>query len=140
MCALSTKPLWCKTAPPVETPPTGWWQEAFPNPPTQSERDGHACGEHEMLMVVAYDITDPRRLRQVAKHCEDYGIRVQYSVFECRLEAGYFEEFWSGLMDLIEPEEDRIVAYRICATCAAEIRSGGIMQNTEKQKAVCYVF
>lgn len=93
-----------------------------------------------MLMVVAYDITDARRLRQVAKHCEDYGIRVQYSVFECRLEAGHFEEFWCGMMDLIDPEEDRIVAYRICAACAAEIRSGGIMQNTEQQKAVCYVF
>jgi CRISPR-associated protein Cas2 len=93
-----------------------------------------------MLMVVAYDIVDPRRLRQVAKHGEDYGVRVQFSVFECRLEAAHFEEFWSGLMDLIDPEEDRVVAYRICASCAKEIRSGGVMQNTEERKVVCYVF
>lgn len=93
-----------------------------------------------MLMVVAYDITDGRRLRQVAKHCEDYGIRVQYSVFECRLEAGYFEEFWSGLMDLIDLEKDRLVAYRICVKCASEIRSAGTMQNTEEKKAICYVY
>lgn len=133
------KPLYYKIPRHIE-PPDGWWQAAFANPPTPSEREGHPCGAHEMLMIVSYDITEPRRLRQVAKHCEDYGIRVQYSVFECSLEAGYFEEFWSGLMDLIDPKSDRVVAYRICATCAREIRNGGIMQNAEKEKAVCYVF
>ncbi len=93
-----------------------------------------------MLMIVGYDITDSRRLRQVAKHCEDYGIRVQYSMFECRLEAGYFEEFWSGLLDLIDEAEDRIVAYRICVTCAREIRTAGTMTASEQKEAIAYVF
>ena len=40
-----------------------------------------------MLMLITYDISlaDPEgqtRLRRIAKHCLDYGVRVQYSVFE----------------------------------------------------------
>ena len=39
-----------------------------------------------MLMLITYDISfdDPqgqKRLRQIAKLCLDYGVRVQYSVF-----------------------------------------------------------
>ena len=43
-----------------------------------------------MLVVVAYDVSTgtragQRRLRRVAQACEDYGQRVQKSVFECIL-------------------------------------------------------
>jgi CRISPR-associated protein Cas2 len=118
--------------------PAGWWQEAFADRPSASEVAGHPCGERHMLMIVAYDVTDPRRLARVARHCEDYGVRVQYSIFECTLEAGLFEEFWTGLKDLIEPTVDRIVAYRICAECARDIRTSGVMVSNEK--VVAYVF
>jgi hypothetical protein len=33
--------------------------------------------------LVAYDISDPRRLRKVARAREDFGLRRQYSVFSC---------------------------------------------------------
>jgi len=118
--------------------PIGWWEEAFANPPTPSEARGHPCGQHQMLMVVAYDITDRKRLARVAKCCEDYGIRVQYSVFECRLESRLFEVFWEELKSLIEPKEDRLVAYRICLDCSREVRSAGTMVS--HQKVVAYVF
>ena len=41
-----------------------------------------------MLVLVSYDVAmqderGPKRLRRVAKTCQDYGQRVQYSVFEC---------------------------------------------------------
>ena len=35
--------------------------------------------------IVAYDIRDPVRLRRVAKHLKGYGVRLQYSIFRCRL-------------------------------------------------------
>lgn len=40
-----------------------------------------------MMMLITYDISfdDPegqKRLRHIAKHCLDYGVRAQYSVFE----------------------------------------------------------
>ena len=43
-----------------------------------------------MWVLVTYDVSTTmpagrRRLRRVARACEDYGQRVQKSVFECRL-------------------------------------------------------
>lgn len=46
-----------------------------------------------MMVLVTYDVSfdsddGKRRLRQLAKVCLDYGVRVQYSVFECDVDAG----------------------------------------------------
>lgn len=44
-----------------------------------------------MLHLIAYDIAEPKRVRRIAEICEDYGTRVQYSLFECWLEEDDFE-------------------------------------------------
>ena len=90
-----------------------------------------------MLTLVAYDIADPKRLSRVAKICEDYGVRVQYSVFECRLEEAEFEDYWLKLLCEIDEDEDRVVAYKIDARCAKETLAAGTMVCSEK--AVCYL-
>ncbi len=36
--------------------------------------------------LVSYDICDPKRLRRVARALEGFGVRLQYSVFECPLD------------------------------------------------------
>ena len=91
-----------------------------------------------MLTVVAYDVADPARLRNVARVCEDYGMRVQYSVFECRLEADRFDLFWNELSTILDPVADRLVAYKVCSSCARDIRSAGTQVHQEK--VVAYVF
>lgn len=110
-----------------------WWFEAFPQVPYESS----APGPGEMLTLVAYDIAHPKRLARVARVCEDYGVRVQYSVFECRLEEPEFENFWLSLLEEIDEDEDRVVAYKIDARCAKETLTAGTMVCTEK--AVCYL-
>ena len=45
-----------------------------------------------MLHLIAYDIASDKRLRRVARICEDYGIRVEKSVFECDLSDGDFAD------------------------------------------------
>ena len=85
-----------------------------------------------MLTLVGYDICDPRRLQRVARVCEDFGMRVQYSIFECHLEEQKFERFWSRLMEEIEPSEDRIVAYQIDARSAKKTRTAGTMVCSER--------
>lgn len=116
---------------------TNWWLDAFADRPTPSEARGHRCGAHEMLTLVAYDIRAPRRLVRVARYCEDFGMRVQYSVFECRLAGDAFDVFWDGLQELIDPDEDRIVAYKICAACAQNVHEAGTMERSEQ--VVAYV-
>jgi len=118
--------------------PAGWWLEAFDDPPSPSAQRGHACGEKEMLIIIAYDISNPKRLSHIARHCEDHGVRVQYSIFECRMEMEEFEMFWLELQDLMEPSEDRLVAYRVCASCAERIYTAGTMVSN--QQVVAYIF
>jgi CRISPR-associated protein Cas2 len=110
-----------------------WWYDAFPQVPYESS----APGEGQMLTIVAYDISDPKRLARVARVCEDFGVRVQYSVFECRLEEAEFTDFWLKLLGEIDDDEDRVVAYKIDARCARETLTAGTMVCSEK--AVCYL-
>ena len=39
----------------------------------------------KLWYLIAYDVREPTRLREVAKHIEGYGERLQFSVFRCRL-------------------------------------------------------
>ena len=110
-----------------------WCQQAFPLVPYQKKPPG----ETEMLILVAYDIADPKRLARVASICEDYGVRVQYSIFECRLDEDHFTDFWLKLLEEIEVQEDRVVAYKIDARSAKETLTAGTMVCSEK--VLCYL-
>jgi CRISPR-associated protein Cas2 len=115
-----------------------WWFEAFPLLPSPSESRGHPAGVLKMLTIVAYDICDSKRLKKVADCCLDFGVRVEYSVFECRLEADQFDRMWNRLINLIEPEEDRIVAYPIHGADIQKIRSYGTFVGSKK--VISYIF
>ena len=86
----------------------------------------------QMLHLVAYDIRDSKRLRYVAKTCEDFGMRVEYSVFECDLNDKNFQLLWSLLLNIIDPDEDCILAYRICGSCVTKIESMGAIVRPGK--------
>ena len=110
-----------------------WWERAFP----QVGYEKGPPGEKKMLILVAYDVTSPRRLAKVAGICEDYGSRVQYSIFECHLEEERFEEMWSLLIAEIDQDEDRLVAYRLDAKSAGKTLTAGLMVCSEK--VACYL-
>lgn len=110
-----------------------WWFDAFPAVPYTTKPPG----PREMLYLVAYDICEPKRLQRVAGVCEDHGVRVQYSLFECRLEADEFQRFWQALLKEIDPSEDRLVAYPLDSRCSRETRTAGTMVCSEKM--VCYL-
>ena len=112
---------------------TSWWYDAFPLVPYEKGPPG----ETEMLSLVAYDIADHKRLARVAKICEDFGVRVQYSIFECRLDDDEFTDFWLKLLEEIDEAEDRLVAYKIDARSAKETLTAGTMVCSEK--SVCYL-
>ncbi len=70
------------------------------------------------MILVTYDVrtedlAGQRRLRRVAKTCENYGQRVQYSVFECRVNQIQYEELIDKLLDIIDEEEDSLRFYRL---------------------------
>jgi len=91
-------------------------------------------GAQEMLYLIAYDIADPRRLQRISEICQDYGTRVQYSLFECWLEDAHFQQLWEKLGHTIEPKKDRIVAYTLDKTAARKRRvAGKTMQLSHQQ-------
>ena len=85
-----------------------------------------------MMYLVAYDVRDPKRLQKVARKCQNYGIRVEYSVFECDLTQDDFSSMWQELKDLIDATDDRILAYRICRSCVTHIASMGDINRPDR--------
>jgi len=75
-----------------------------------------------MFYVVTYDIPDDQRRTKVAKILEDFGDRVQYSVFEMELEhLKQLDEMRSRLESVIDPQADGVRIYFLCQGCRAKI-------------------
>ena len=59
--------------------------------------------------LVCYDISDPKRLRKVARSLEGFGVRLQYSVFECPLDDMRLAKLKAELQDLVNHDEDQVL-------------------------------
>ncbi|MEK7674313.1 MAG: CRISPR-associated endonuclease Cas2 [Verrucomicrobiota bacterium] len=69
-----------------------------------------------MLVLVTYDVSTVekagrRRLRRVAQACEDYGTRVQKSVFECQVGQKEWVLLRARLLQEIKDDEDSLRFY-----------------------------
>lgn len=63
---------------------------------------------------MSYDIADDKRRADVANELENFGLRVQKSVFECFLNAEQFKETKGRLETKIDFAEDQIRYYYLC--------------------------
>ncbi len=61
------------------------------------------------LFIVAYDISDPKRLRKVYRTLRGYGDHLQLSVFRCDLTASQRIELAAKLRHTIEDSEDQVM-------------------------------
>ena len=75
--------------------------------------------------IAAYDISDPKRLRKVARVCEDFAYRKQLWVFLCRLSATEFVRLRTRQYDCINLDEDQILLVPICTQCVSKIEAIG---------------
>lgn len=69
-----------------------------------------------MLVLVTYDVNTEtlagrRRLRRVARACENCGQRVQFSVFECLVDPGQWSALRFRLIDEIDEDQDSLRFY-----------------------------
>jgi CRISPR-associated protein Cas2 len=69
-----------------------------------------------MMVLVSYDVATssvggPRRLRRIAKVCQNYGQRVQFSVFELEVDPASWVGIKQQLRDLIDPDVDSLRFY-----------------------------
>lgn len=83
-----------------------------------------------MLILVTYDVSTEtsagrRRLRRVAKACQNYGQRVQKSVFECKVDKKTYELLEQELLDEIDAAEDNLRIYRLSEPLGEHIKEFG---------------
>ena len=89
-----------------------------------------------MLVLVTYDVSTlsaagRRRLRRVAKVCQDYGQRVQYSVFECKVDAATLEILEARLLDEVDESEDCLRLYRLTEPLSKNVKQFGKFRATD---------
>jgi CRISPR-associated protein Cas2 len=69
-----------------------------------------------MMVLVTYDVNTEteagkKRLRKMAKHCLNFGQRVQNSVFECIIDPGQLRQLQEGVHKIINTETDSVRFY-----------------------------
>lgn len=94
-----------------------------------------------MLILITYDVsviaTDgPKRLRNIAKACLDYGTRVQNSVFECELTPAQYIQLKAALLDIYNPADDSLRFYHLGKKGREKVEHHGAKQVTDPHLGV----
>lgn len=89
-----------------------------------------------MLVLVTYDVNTleeggKKRLRRVAKACEDYGQRVQFSVFEIEVDPAQWTKLKARLEGVINPDHDSLRYYYVGANWTRRIEHVGAKPATD---------
>ncbi|MDH6672666.1 CRISPR-associated protein Cas2 [Paenibacillus sp. LBL] len=91
-----------------------------------------------MLVLITYDVSTmssegQRRLRKVSKICQDYGQRVQHSVFECIVDATQFAVLKMKLIDAIDKEQDSLRFYQLGNNYKNKVEHVGIKDSLDME-------
>lgn len=89
-----------------------------------------------MLVLVTYDVSTveyigARRLRKVAKTCQNYGIRVQKSVFECNIQPQQWEFLKAELLKIFNSKEDSLRFYFLGSNWKRRVEHHGLASTFE---------
>lgn len=89
-----------------------------------------------MLVLITYDVSTisdggKKRLRRVAKKCEDYGIRVQNSVFECIVDASQLKVLELALEEIIDPTVDSLRFYKLGNNYKNKVKHIGVKESLD---------
>jgi CRISPR-associated protein Cas2 len=86
-----------------------------------------------MHVLVTYDVNTQdkagrRRLRRIAKACQDFGQRVQYSVFEMQVSLTQWTELKLRLLDEANAGKDSLRFYFLSSDNARKTEHHGIRE------------
>lgn len=91
-----------------------------------------------MLVLITYDVNTAdvagrKRLVKVAKKCQDFGQRVQKSVFECVVDATQFRLLRHDLEALINRERDSLRFYNLGDRYKTKVEHIGIRESYDAE-------
>ena len=83
-----------------------------------------------MMVLVTYDVNTEtpvgkKRLRKVARACEDYGQRVQNSVFECLVDPAQWTVLRKKLLDIADLDKDSLRFYFLGSNWKRRVEHSG---------------
>lgn len=89
-----------------------------------------------MLVLITYDVstvssTGQKRLRKVAKVCQNYGQRVQNSVFECIVDATQFATLKIELSSIIDEKQDSLRFYQLGNNYKTKVEHIGVKTSID---------
>ena len=85
-----------------------------------------------MKYFISYDISSDRKRNKASKILEDYGIRIQYSLFECELDKDRYLELKEILVKLISKKTDSLLFLDVCERCMTKKEFVGADFNVKK--------
>ena len=85
-------------------------------------------------MLITYDVCTissggKKRLRRVSKVCQNYGQRVQNSVFECIVDSAQFATLKIKLADIIDEEKDSLRFYQLGNNYKTKVDHIGVKES-----------
>ena len=91
-----------------------------------------------MVVLVSYDVStrEPegrKRLRRVARLCENRGQRVQNSVFECMVDAAQWVAFRAALLNEVNLTQDSLRFYFLGNECQRRVEHAGAKASYNPQ-------
>ena len=76
---------------------------------------------YKHMIVVAYDISDNKKRDRVAKILQQYGERINLSVFECMMTDAQFDRVTERIGRIVNTKTDYVVYYPICMNCYTKV-------------------
>ncbi|WP_210367070.1 CRISPR-associated endonuclease Cas2 [Bacillus sp. REN3] len=89
-----------------------------------------------MLILITYDVSTAssggqKRLRKVAKICQNYGQRVQNSVFECIVDSTQFASLKIELLNIIDENQDSLRFYQLGNNFKNKVEHVGVKESVD---------
>ncbi len=91
-----------------------------------------------MFVIISYDVATSegkgqRRLRRVARACQDFGQRVQYSIFECIVDPAQWAVLKERLISEIDQEKDSLRFYYLGANWKNRVEHVGAKEPFDQE-------
>lgn len=94
-------------------------------------------------MLITYDVSTvsgagQKRLRKVAKVCQNYGQRVQNSVFECIVDAAQYASLKFQLADIIDKDKDSLRFYQLGNNYKTKVEHIGVKESIDLESPLIF--
>lgn len=94
-----------------------------------------------MMVLISYDVSTTdnngkKRLRKVAKECQNHAQRVQNSVFEANLDYSTFLKLRDKLIEIIDTEKDSLRFYYLGKNWHRKIEHIGAKETYDSEGVI----